>query len=183
MSCRFPGGVESPEDLWDLVAGRETRWGPFPADRGWDLDALFDDDPGTVGTSYVREGGFLDGVAGFDAGLFGVSPREAVAMDPQQRLLLEASWEVFERAGIDPKSLRGSRTGVFAGTNGQDYARLTVVASDAREGHVATGAAASVLSGRVAYALRAGGAGDDGGHGVFVVAGGAASGGAGVAVG
>ena len=147
MACRFPGGVDSPEALWDLVSTGGDAMGPFPADRGWDLTALFG------GTCSVREGGFLAGAGEFDAGLFGVSPREAVAMDPQQRLLLEASWEVFERAGIDPKSLRGSRTGVFAGTNGQDYTQLTLLNAEALAGHLGTGAAASVLSGRVAYAF------------------------------
>ncbi|WP_424232773.1 beta-ketoacyl synthase N-terminal-like domain-containing protein, partial [Actinophytocola sp.] len=153
MSCRFPGGVDSPEALWELVSAGGEVMGPFPTDRGWDLDALFADDPDATGTSSVRVGGFLSGAAGFDAGLFGVSPREALAMDPQQRLLLEATWEVFERAGIDPRSLRGSRTGVFAGTNGQDYTRLTLLNAEALEGHVSTGAAASVMSGRISYAF------------------------------
>ncbi|MFC4852879.1 type I polyketide synthase [Actinophytocola glycyrrhizae] len=153
MSCRFPGGVDSPEALWELVSAGGDVMGPFPTDRGWDLDALFADDPDATGTSSARVGGFVSGVADFDAGLFGVSPREAVAMDPQQRLLLEATWEVFERAGIDPRSLRGSRTGVFAGTNGQDYTRLTLLNAEALEGHVSTGAAASVMSGRISYAF------------------------------
>ncbi|GAA2962013.1 type I polyketide synthase [Actinokineospora diospyrosa] len=152
MACRFPGGIDTPDDLWDVLINEREVSGPFPADRGWDLANLVNADPDHPGTSYVDRGAFLVDPARFDADLFGISPREAIAMDPQQRLLLETTWEVFERAGIDPKSLRGSRTGVFAGTNGQDYTRLTL-AVDVPEGHVATGGAASVMSGRVAYAF------------------------------
>ncbi|MFR9727669.1 SDR family NAD(P)-dependent oxidoreductase [Saccharopolyspora sp. MS10] len=153
MGCRFPGGISSPEQLWDLVEAGGDVIGEFPADRGWDLDALRDAEVDERGNAVSRRGGFLDGVADFDAAFFGISPREAMTMDPQQRLLLEVSWEAIERAGIDPTALRGSRTGVFVGTNGQDYAYLVVRSLADADGDVGTGIAASATSGRLAYQL------------------------------
>ncbi len=151
MGCRYPGGVESPEDLWRLVDDGVDAVSGFPVDRGWDLDNLYHPDPDHRGTSYTREGGFLHSAAEFDAEFFGLSPREALATDVQQRLLLEVSWEAIERAGIDPVSLRGSQTGVFAGVMYNDYG--TLVSGGEFEGYQSNGSAPSVASGRISYVL------------------------------
>ncbi|HEV2639972.1 MAG TPA: polyketide synthase, partial [Actinocrinis sp.] len=152
MGCRLPGGVESPEGLWDLVASGGDGVSGFPTDRGWDLEGLFDPDPDKPGRSYVREGGFLHQAAEFDAEFFGIAPREALAMDPQQRLMLEVVWEAVERAGIDPRSLRGSRTGVYAGVMYHDYEPALLDRLPAVEGHRIAGMS-SVVAGRSSFAL------------------------------
>ncbi|MFG2361747.1 SDR family NAD(P)-dependent oxidoreductase [Streptomyces mirabilis] len=156
MACRLPGGVSDPEGLWNLVAEGRDAVGPFPAER-WDVAALYDPDPDAVGKSYAREGGFLndDDLASFDAGFFGITPKEAAAMDPQQRLLMETAWEALERAGIVPAELAGSITGVYVGMFGSDY--LAGSRLDQLDGYVGTGSALSVASGRLAYALGLGG--------------------------
>ncbi|MEU7146413.1 type I polyketide synthase, partial [Nocardia sp. NPDC046473] len=152
MGCRFPGGVRSPEQLWRLVSDEVDAVTALPTDRDWPAN-LFDPDPDAVGRSYARAGGFLYDAADFDAAFFGISPREALAIDPQQRLMLETAWETIEHAGIDPTSLRGSQTGVYAGIMYSDYGGRLHSSPQGFEGYLVHGSAPSLLSGRVAYVL------------------------------
>ncbi len=174
MGCRYPGGVRSPQELWELVVGGTDAVGAFPTDRGWDLERLFDGDRGDPGTSYVREGGFIYDAGDFDAPFFGISPREALAMDPQQRLMLEISWEALESAGIDPEILRGSQTGVFVGAGSSPYGNGASTESAGVEGFRFTGIAGSVTSGQDRLQLGPEWSGGVGQHRVLLIARGAA---------
>ncbi len=153
ISCRYPGGADSSDALWRLVDEGVDAVGGFPRDRGWDLAELLGQDPRGAGASSTGEGGFLYDAGEFDAEFFGISPREALATDPQQRLVLELSWELLERAGIDPTTLKGSPTGVFVGATSMDYGPRLHEATAELEGHLLTGGTSSVASGRVSYTL------------------------------
>jgi rifamycin polyketide synthase modules 1, 2 and 3 len=153
MSCRYPGGASTPERLWDLLVASTDAISPFPTDRNWDLERIYDPDSSRPGTSYICEAGFVSDATEFDAAFFGISPREATSMDPQQRLVLEGAWEALERAGIPPVALRGSPTGVFMGAGSVGYGESASRKPEEADGFLATGNLGSILSGRIAYTL------------------------------
>jgi acyl transferase domain-containing protein/acyl carrier protein len=154
LACRLPGGVRDAESLWALLNAGSDATGDFPADRGWDVEALYSADPDEAGRTYVRRGGFLDGALDFDGAQFGIGDREAEAMDPQQRVLLELAWEALEDASIDARALAGDPVGVFVGLATHDYfGRLAGAVPPELEGWLGLGNAGSVASGRIAYSL------------------------------
>ena len=153
MGCRLPGGVRTPEHLWQLLIDGKNVIQRFPTDRGWDLDPLLDQNSGDGQSSDGQWGGFLENVAGFDAGFFGISDREALAMDPQQRLLLETAWEVIERAGIVPSSLKNSPTGVFIGVPHSAYVPSIDQPAPSVDGYRLQGGLTSIISGRISFTL------------------------------
>ncbi|MGK5636997.1 type I polyketide synthase, partial [Streptomyces sp. URMC 126] len=153
MSCRYPGGVRSPEDLWNLLADERDALSDFPDDRNWNRETLHGENPESPGRTYLTRGGFLADVAGFDASFFGIPPREALSMEPQQRLLLEASWEALEHAAITPAAIRGTSTGVFVGAEPREYGPRLQDAPESVKGYLLTGTTTSVMSGRISYLL------------------------------
>ena len=153
MACRLPGGVTSPADLWDMLVHQKTGVSEFPGDRGWDIELVYDPTPGVKRKSYVNRGGFLQKAGNFDPEFFGIAPREALAMDPQQRVLLETAWETIENARIDPHSLRGTKTAVYAGSMYHDYISDYFDMPDNLSGFLVSGTTPSIVTGRISYTL------------------------------
>lgn len=154
MGCRFPGGVDSPEAFWDLLASGGEALGDMPASR-WDVDAYYDPEMSVPGKMYVRQGSFLDEIDQFDPRFFGMSPREAASLDPQQRLLLEVSWEALEHAGIAPDRLKGSQTGIFVGQYWDDYSmqRIYATGPDEIDRYAQLSGLRGLSAGRIAHVL------------------------------